>query len=260
MTAFTAVICGLVGCNIGSFLNVVIWRVPRGVSVVRPPSQCPGCERPIAPYDNIPILSWFLLRGRCRRCGIRISARYPFIEALTGLLFAATGWRFGPDWPLPAYLVLAAGLVALSAIDLELMILPKRIVYPLGCAGLALLAVASGGTGDWDAYPRALIAAVIAFAGFRLLHQVKPSGLGYGDVRLAPVLGLNLGWLGWGYLPFGLFAGFLYGAVFGVALLAIRGSRARRTPVPFGPFLAAGTMTFVLVGAPIIDWYSGLGA
>ena len=116
--------------------------------------------------------------------------------------------------------------------------------------------------GEFDKLPHAVCFAggQNVVVGFRLLHQVKPGGLGYGDVRLAPVLGLHLGWLGWGYLPFGLFAGFLYGAVFGIALLAIRGSRARRTPVPFGPFLAAGTMTFVLVGAPILDWYAGLGA
>ncbi|MFM8236967.1 MAG: prepilin peptidase [Actinomycetota bacterium] len=259
MTAFVAVICGLIGCNVGSFLNVVIWRVPRGLSVVSPPSHCPGCEQAIAPYDNIPILSWLVLRGRCRRCGIRISGRYPLVEALTGLVFAAVGWRFGADWPLPAYLLLAGGLIALSAIDLELMILPTRIVVPLGTAGLALLAVASWGEGDWGALGRAVVAAAVSFTGFRLLHLVKPGGMGYGDVRLSAVLGLNLGWLGWGYVPFGLFAGFLYGAVFGIALLAVRGREARRTPVPFGPFLAAGTMTLVLVGAPILDWYGRLG-
>jgi len=259
VTAFVAVVCGLIGCNVGSFLNVVIWRVPRGMSVVRPPSHCPGCERPIAAYDNVPVLSWLALRGRCRRCGMRIPVRYPAVEALTGLVFAAVGWRFGADWPLPAYLVLAGGLIALSAIDLELMILPTRIVVPLGGAGVVLLGVASFGEGDWGAFGRALVAAAVTFGAFRLLHAVKPGGMGYGDVRLSAVLGLNLGWLGWGYVPFGLFAGFLYGAVFGVALIAVRGSRARTTPVPFGPFLAAGTLTFVLVGAPVLDWYGGLG-
>ena len=204
MTVFVAVVCGLLGCNVGSFLNVVIWRVPRGMSVVRPPSHCPGCDRPIAPYDNIPVVSWLVLRGRCRRCGTGISIRYPLVEALTGVLFAAVGLRFGASYALPAYLVLTAGLIALSAIDLELMILPTRIVVPLGVAGLVLLAVASLGEHDWDAYLRALVSGAVAFGGFRLLHGIKPEGLGYGDVRLSAVLGLNLGWLGWGYLPFGL--------------------------------------------------------
>src|SRR5215468_8247978 len=125
MTAVVSVICALFGLLIGSFLNVVIWRVPRHESIASPPSHCPACDTPIKPYDNIPVVSWLLLRARCRHCGAHISARYPAVELLTGALFAAMGARFSDSWVLPAYLVFTAGLIALSIIDLDLMILPN---------------------------------------------------------------------------------------------------------------------------------------
>src|SRR5436190_14190124 len=138
MTALFALICGVYGLVIGSFLNVVIYRVPRKESLVRPRSHCPNCETMIAPRDNVPVLSWLMLRGRCRHCDTRISARYPLIELFTGVMFAAVGARFADSWALPAYLLLTAGLIALSAIDLEHYILPNRIIYPLGYALLPL--------------------------------------------------------------------------------------------------------------------------
>src|SRR4051812_46407840 len=128
MTVLVAAGCGLLGLLVGSFLNVVIHRVPRKESVVRPRSRCPGCGTTLAERDNIPVLSWLLLRGRCRTCGEPISARYPLIELLTAVVFAAVGARFGADWAVPAYLVLAAGLVAVSAIDLEHFLVPNRIL------------------------------------------------------------------------------------------------------------------------------------
>jgi leader peptidase (prepilin peptidase)/N-methyltransferase len=243
---------------IGSFLNVVIWRVPRKESVVSPPSHCPSCDSPISPRDNVPLFSWLVLRGRCRNCGEPISIRYPFIELLTAALFAGVGARFAHSWALPAYLVLAAGLVALSAIDLELYILPNRIIYPLGIIGAPLLAFASAVEGDWSAFVRAIIAAAVAFTFFLVVHLVSPRGMGFGDVRLSFVLGLFLGWLGWGELAGGLFFGFLYGAVVGILLIAVK-VRGRRQQIPFGPFLAAGTMTFVLFGVQILDAYNRTG-
>ncbi len=258
MNTFIAVVCGLLGLLIGSFLNVVIWRVPRKESIVAPPSHCPACDTPIAPYDNIPVASWLVLRGRCRHCGTHISARYPFVELLTAVLFAAVAVRFAGSWAIPAYLVLTAGLVALSAIDIDHFLLPNRIVYPVGLAGVPLLAVASAGDGDWGAFGRALIAAVVAFAIFFVIHFVAPRGMGFGDVRLSALLGLYLGWLGWGEVAGGLFCGFLYGAVIGIVLIAA-GKRGRKQHIPFGPFMAAGAMTFVLFGPPILDWYRGLG-
>ena len=155
MTALVAAISGLYGLVIGSFLNVVIWRVPRKESIVKPPSHCPVCDAKIANRDNIPVVSWLLLRGRCRNCGTAISARYPFVELLTGVLFAAVGARFAHSWALPAYLVLTGALVALSAIDLEHYILPNRILYPADGAVIVLLAVASAAEHDWGAFGRA---------------------------------------------------------------------------------------------------------
>src|SRR6266568_4972423 len=140
--------CALLGLAIGSFLNVVIWRVPRKESVVRPPSHCPSCETPIGPRDNIPVLSWLLLRGRCRHCGNPIPVRYPLVEATCGVLFAAVALRFGTDWALPAYLVLTAALLAISIIDLEHYIVPDRITGPLTVSPLALLGLAAVADGN----------------------------------------------------------------------------------------------------------------
>ena len=258
MTLFVALVCGVYGLVIGSFLNVVIWRVPQKVSVISPRSSCPSCDTRIRPRDNVPVLSWLLLHGRCRSCGEAISPRYPLIELLTGVLFAAVGARFAHSWALPAYLVLTGGLIALSAIDLEHYVLPNRIVYPLGIAMVPLLAFASALAHDWGAFVRALVGGVVAFAFFFTVFFIAPRGMGFGDVRLSAVLGLSLGWLGLGYVAGGLFCGFVYGAVVGVALIAV-GARKRKQHIPFGPFLAAGTMTFVLAGQPILDWYSHLG-
>jgi leader peptidase (prepilin peptidase)/N-methyltransferase len=258
VTAIVAVICGIYGLVVGSFLNVVIWRVPRKESIVRPPSHCPGCDSPIAVRDNVPVFSWVLLRGHCRTCSAPISARYPLIELLTAVLWAAVGARFHDSWALPAYLVFTAGLIALSAIDLEHYILPNRIVYPLGFAGAGLLAFASALEHDWGAYGRACGGALAAFTFFYVVHMIVPHGMGFGDVRLSFVLGLYLGWLGWGYVAGGLFVGFLYGAVVGVVIIAVVGKRGRKMHIPFGPFLALGAMTFVLFGGPILDWYRHL--
>jgi leader peptidase (prepilin peptidase)/N-methyltransferase len=259
MTGAVAAICGLFGLLVGSFLNVVIWRVPRKESVVSPPSHCPGCDTQIAPHDNIPVLSWILLKGRCRHCGEPISFRYPFVELMTAVVWALVGLQYHDSWALPAYLFLSASLIALSAIDLDTYLLPTKIVRPTNIAGIVLLAGASLGESDWGAWVRAVLAGIVAYAFFMLLHVVKPNGMGMGDVRLSFGLGLNLGWLGWGYVAGGLFAGFLYGAVIGVGvMIAVGVKKGRKKHIPFGPFLAAGTMTFILWGAGILDWYKGL--
>jgi leader peptidase (prepilin peptidase)/N-methyltransferase len=258
VTALVAAISGVYGLVIGSFLNVVIWRVPRHDSIVKPPSHCPACDAKIANRDNIPVVSWLLLRGRCRSCAVAISVRYPFVELLTGVLFAAVGARFAHSWALPAYLVLAGALIALSAIDLEHYLLPNRILYPADGAVVLLLAAASAGGHDWSAFARAAIAGAIAFAIFLTIHLVSPRGMGFGDVRLSFLLGFSLGWLGWGEVAGGLFSGFLYGAVVGVTLIAFK-VKGRKQQIPFGPYLAAGAMTFVLFGEPIVDWYRHFG-
>lgn len=257
-TALEALVAGLFGLIIGSFLNVVIWRVPRGESLVTPASHCPSCDSGIAPYDNVPVLSWLVLRGRCRHCGSRISFRYPLVELLTAALFAAVGARFADSWALPGFLLFAGALVAISLIDLDHKIIPNRIVYPVGFAAVPLLALAAALGHDWPAFLRALGGGACAFACFYAVYVLAPrGGFGFGDVRLAFVLGMFLGWLGWSYIFAGLFVGFAYGAVIGVGLIAV-GLRGRRDPIPFGPFLAAGAMTIVLWGAPVLDWYRSL--
>lgn len=258
MTVLVATIAGVYGLVIGSFLNVVIWRLPRHESLVKPGSHCPGCDAPIAPRDNIPVVSWLLLRGRCRKCAEPISIRYPFVELLTGVLFAAVGARFHDSWALPAFLVLTAALIAISAIDLEHFIIPNRIVYPVGIAGAVLLFAAAAIGDDWGSFAGALVGGAGAFTFFFILHLVVPGGMGFGDVRLSLVLGLFLGWMGGMQVFGGLFLGFFLGAVIGMVLIAV-GSRGRKQHIPFGPFLAAGTMIFVLFGDQIVDWYRGLG-
>lgn len=258
MTVLIAVISGVYGLVIGSFLNVVIWRLPRQESLVAPRSHCPGCDALITPRDNIPLVSWALLRGRCRHCGEPISIRYPSVELATAVLFAAVGARYAHTWALPAFLVLTGALIAISAIDLEHFIIPNRIVYPVGFASVILLAGAAAIEHRWTPFERSLLGAVAAFTFFFVLHVVAPGGMGFGDVRLSFVLGLFLGWLGWPEVFGGLFAGFLLGAVIGTLLIAF-GGRGRKQHIPFGPFLAAGTMTFVLVGPQLVTWWQGLG-
>jgi leader peptidase (prepilin peptidase) / N-methyltransferase len=248
--------CGILGLLIGSFLNVVIWRVPRKLSVVRPPSHCPQCETPISPRDNVPVLSWLLLRGKCRHCGNPIPFRYPLVEASCGVLFAAVAARFGADWALPAYLVLTAALLAISIIDLEHFIVPDRITAPLTVSALALLGLAAAADGNGWRFGRSLLGG-LAFFGFLLfLNLVNPRGMGMGDVKLAFSLGLFLGWLGWGQVFLGGFLSFLLGALVGVALIATK-VKGRKDHVPFGPFLAVGTLLVILWGAPILRWYTG---
>ena len=256
MHGVLVLMCGLFGLAIGSFLNVVIWRVPRKESVVRPPSHCPQCETPIRPVDNVPVLSWLLLRGKCRHCGNPIPVRYPLVEAGCGVLFAAVAARFGADWALPAYLVLTAALLAISIIDLEHFIVPDRITAPLTVSALALLGLAAAADGNGWRFGRSLLGGLAFFAFLLFLNLVNPRGMGMGDVKLAFSLGLFLGWLGWGQVFLGGFLSFLLGAVVGVALIATK-VKTRKDHVPFGPFLAAGTLITVLWAAPILRWYTG---
>ena len=186
---------------------------------------------------------------RRRRCDA------PSLALLCGALFGATGARFDDSWALPAYLVLAGALVALSAIDLEHYLLPNRIVYPLTGAMVVLLGLASLGDDDLDALVRGLAAGAIVFVVFFVLHLISPRSMGFGDVKLSFTLGLALGWLGWGELFLGVFLAFVFGAVVGIVLMLFF-RRGRKQALPFGPFLAAGTLTAVLVGQAIITWYT----
>ncbi|OIQ85504.1 type 4 prepilin-like protein leader peptide-processing enzyme [mine drainage metagenome] len=247
----------LLGLAIGSFLNVVIWRVPRGESIVTPESACPRCGHPIRRRDNVPVLSWLLLRGRCRDCGERIALRYPVVEALTGILFAAAAWHWGITWSLPAYLYLASIALALTLIDLDSRRLPDAIVLPSYPVVIALLAVASwapGVSSDWLALERALIGGLALFGLYFLLMVAYPAGTGFGDVKLAGVLGLYLGWVGWGSLVVGWFAAYLFGGLFSIGLM-LAGRAARKTRIPFGPWMFLGAAVGVVWGGQITDWY-----
>ncbi|MCU1483480.1 MAG: prepilin signal peptidase PulO-like peptidase [Actinomycetia bacterium] len=256
MTVLVAAGCGLLGLLVGSFLNVVIHRVPRHESVVRPRSRCPGCGTTLAERDNIPVVSWLLLRGRCRTCDAPISARYPAVELLTGAAFAAVGARFGADWSVPAYLVLVAALIAVSAVDLELFLVPNRILLATLALGIPLLVLAAAVDDRWHDLGTAAVGGAIGFGVLLVINLVTPRGMGMGDVKLAGVLGAWLGFLDLGHVFLGLFLGFLLGSVGGILLLAT-GLRTRKDHIPFAPFLAAGAVVAILVGSPLLDWYGG---
>ena len=253
-------VVGLLGLAVGSFLNVVIWRVPRGESVVRPASACPRCGNTITARDNVPVISWLLLRGRCRSCGDPIAWRYPAVELATGLLFVAVALRFpalGAEGAvLPAMLYLAAIGVALSAIDLDVHRLPNAIVLPAYPVSIVLLVLATLATGDWFALVRMLIGGAGLFLFYLILAVAVPRGMGLGDVKLAGVLGLNLAWLGWGALGVGAFAAFLIGGLCGILLMALRRA-GRKSGIPFGPSMLAGAAVGVFVGEQLADAYLG---
>lgn len=243
--------CGLFGLAIGSFLNVVIYRVPLHESIITPRSKCPSCAAPILERDNIPVLSWLLLRGKCRSCRAPISSRYPLVELLCGALFAGAAARVGFKWDLPALLIMAAGLLALAVIDAEKLILPKSIIYPmLALLSLSLL-VAAAATGQWHRLFIAALCALGWFVFFFLLNFVSPRVLGFGDVRLAPILGFGLGWLGVRYVLLGFFAANLIGAIIGVTLIAAK-RMARDQPIPYGVFLALGAALAVYAGPELL--------
>jgi leader peptidase (prepilin peptidase)/N-methyltransferase len=251
---FLVVLVALTGLVVGSFLNVVIWRVPRGESIVSPPSHCPGCERPVRPRDNIPVVSWLLLRGRCRDCGEPISRRYPLVEAGTAVVFVLLALRIGLEPELVAFLYLGAIGVALALIDIDVKRLPNAIVLPSYVVAGVLLTVAAVVDGAWDDLLRSVLAMAALYGFYFLLALVYPKGMGFGDVKLAGVLGLYLGWLGWAEVVTGGFLGFLFGGVGGVLLIAVRRA-GRKSMIPFGPYMLAGALVAILCGGALADLY-----
>ncbi|MBA2954501.1 prepilin peptidase [Nocardioides sp. MAH-18] len=250
---------GVLGLLIGSFLNVVAYRVPAGLSVVRPGSACPACRHAVRGRDNVPVLSWVLLRGRCRDCAAPISARYPLVEAGTGLLFVLVSARLaaaGELSVLAACLVVTAAGVALALIDLEHGRLPFSITGVASLLAAAALAIA------WWAgavSPAAvLVSAAVWFAVYGgIWFLTAGRGMGLGDVALAPLLGAVLGSLGLAEGVVGLVAGFVLGAVVGIALM-LSGRAARGSRIAFGPFMLLGAAVGLFVGAPLGSAYLGL--
>jgi leader peptidase (prepilin peptidase) / N-methyltransferase len=253
----TATLAGLLGLAAGSFANVVIHRVPRRESVVRPGSRCPACGAPVAWRDNVPLLGWLLLRGRCRACRAPIPLRYPLVELAMGLLWFAVALRLtgqGLGWAVPAYLALAFVCLVLAVIDADTRLLPNRITYPAFPLVAGLLLVASLGLGDLGRLGRGLLAATAVGGFFLVLALASPRGMGLGDVKLAPTLGLALGWLSWGTVAVGVFAAFLLGGIAGLAGMVALGL-SRKSLLPFGPWLVAGALLGVLAGGELAGWY-----
>lgn len=224
----------------------MIHRLPRGESLAFPGSHCPHCGAGVAAYDNVPVLSWLLLRGRCRHCSAAISPRYPLTESLTAASFGAVAALRGVNDDLLALLPFVAVLIAVGAIDLEHRIVPNRVIVPAAAFGIAASAIVRPGE-----LPELLIAGAAAFVGLLLVALAYPAGMGMGDVKLTGVMGL---YLGASVIP-ALLAAFLAGSLVGASMLLREGAAARKKGVPFAPFLALGGLIGVLVGSELVDLY-----
>lgn len=247
-TAFP--IFAFLGLAIGSFLNVVAWRLPRGESVVRPGSHCGACDTPLKPYDNIPLLSWLLLRGKCRHCGAKISVRYPLIELATAVLYIAIAVVWWEDWrELALGITFVTFLIPITAIDLDVRRIPNALTAPA-----ALLAVPIAAVTEPGFIPEQLMAGAAALFFFLLPALIAKKGMGMGDVKLAGVMGLYLGWAVFPAILIALVAG----TVIGVGVMAKRGvQNGRKTAIPFGPFLALGSVICIFAGSGLVDAYTG---
>ena len=258
-TVFFSISAGIFGLAVGSFLNVVIYRVPRGQSIVHPPSACPACGRSIRPWENIPIISYLVLRGRCAGCRASISIQYPMVELTTGLLFAAVALQYGPTFETLIYCVFSAMLTALSVIDLQTKLLPDSIVLP-GLIGACILAVARLHPqmgAYWDIGPLQAFLGMAA-GGLPLLllawgyeRLTGREGMGGGDIKLMFFVGALLGP---GRALLTLFIGSFSGAVIGSIILRM-GNLSRNTQIPFGPFLSAAAWISMMWGDRIIRGY-----
>jgi leader peptidase (prepilin peptidase)/N-methyltransferase len=248
---------GVFGLVIGSFLNVVIYRVPREESLVSPGSHCPSCDVPIKGRHNVPVLSWLVLRGRCASCKTRISPRYPLVEAGTAALFVAITVHFGLSAQLPAYLYLAAVGITLLMIDVDLRQLPNSIVLPSYVVGVLLLMPAGAVDGDWSQAVRALAGMAALWAIYFALAIAYPLWMSFSDANLAGLLGLYLGWLSWGALLIGGFGAFLIGGVGGATLLAT-GRTDRKSAIPFGACLILAAAVALFLAVPVTRWYGSI--
>jgi leader peptidase (prepilin peptidase)/N-methyltransferase len=249
-----AVIIGLV---IGSFLNVVAYRVPLGLSVVKPPSACPVCDHQIRWYDNIPVIGWMRLGGKCRDCDSPISGRYPLVEAGTGVSFGLVSWLVGPTALLTAYLFFAATTIALVLTDIDHKRLPDRIVFTGTGLTVALFIGGSLIEGQTDQLVPAFIGGAAYLVLFFALFMLTPGGFGFGDVKLSFLLGFVMAYSGWEELVVGVFLAFLIGGLIGTGIILFT-KRGRKTKMPFGPAMMAGAWLGALWGSGLATWYLGL--
>lgn len=270
VVAVALVTSATAGCLIGSFLNVVIWRVPEHISIFNPKrSFCPKCNAQIKAYDNIPIISYMILRGKCRSCSEKISVRYPLVEALTGTMFLAVTYGAAKNaYPTPIIWNLyffAAISVVIAFIDIDKHLILNVIVYPSFIISLILIAIATFQTvsngENWTRLFNSLLCAVILGVAYFVLAIAWPGGMGFGDVKLAFVLGLTTGWLGWGQFAVGAFSAFLIGGLVSVILMLSK-KVSIKGGIPFGPSMLAGAWTGIFAGEPIAHAYlqiAGLG-
>jgi leader peptidase (prepilin peptidase)/N-methyltransferase len=251
-TTLVLLTCAVMGLIIGSFLTVVVDRVPGGGSIMAPPSACGACGHRLGPLDLVPIASWMVLRGKCRHCGNPIGNEPLIIETATAAIFVLFGIKFGADAALPAFYILGAALVALVWIDLREQRLPREITYTAFVLSSVALVIAALVNDQPERIWQSALGAGIALAIMGVIYLASRGGMGDGDVRLAPLLGLHLGYLNPGIVPVGLFWGFLLGAVVGVGMMAVS-KAGRKTALPFGPFLAAGTVIAVFAGQSFVN-------
>lgn len=249
----------VLGAVVGSFLNVCIYRIPRNISVVFPSSRCPGCSNPIRVFDNIPILSYFLLRGKCRHCGKAIELRYPLVEAMNAFFYAALLWRYGLGWDFAVYCIFSSSLIVITFIDLDFQIIPDRITLagiPAGLLAGSFLLPDPFMRSSMLGFKASLIGALSGFLFYYLiayisLQLLKKEGMGGGDIKLMAMVG---GFLGWKAVILTTFLGSLSGSVAGISMMIFSG-KTRGALIPFGPFLALGAMISLFFGQEILIWY-----
>lgn len=245
----------LLGLMLGSFANVVIHRVPKAMSVVRPGSACPECGAQIRAWDNVPVLSWVLLRGRCRSCRTPITVRYPLVELGIAAAFATMAWRF-TRIDEAAFAALGSWvLIVLAVIDLDTRRVPTVIVNPATAAALVWVGAMGAVRHDLGSAAAAVVSSAGSFGLLFAIAFVQPKGMGFGDVRLARFIGLLTGWFGWQWAVVALMGGFVFGGLAGIVLLAA--GRSRKTALPFAPMLCAGALVALLAGDTVARWWLG---
>jgi leader peptidase (prepilin peptidase)/N-methyltransferase len=242
------------GLLVGSFLNVCIYRIPRNLSIVLPSSRCPSCDNAIRPWDNIPVISYALLGGRCRKCRAKISLRYPLVETLNAILYAAVIWRYGIGWNSVAYFVLCSSLIVVTFIDLDFQIIPDRITLagiPIGLVAGSFLLPDPFMRADLLGYKASVIGMCAGGGLFYLVAVLSRGGMGGGDIKMMAMVGALMGWKA---VLLTTFLGSLTGSIIGVFLMVFKG-KGRKAKIPFGPFLALGTLISLFSGQEILLWY-----
>lgn len=253
----------ILGLVIGSFLNVCIYRLPRNISIIRPPSACPVCSARIKPWDNVPVLSYIFLRGRCRGCGERISIRYPLVELMNGIFYLAAFNLFGLGWHLPFFLLFLSAMIVITFIDLDFQIIPDEITLPGIIIGLVSASFVL--PDPFNIQPSALSLSVVGFKNsltglllggglYFLIAVLSKGGMGGGDIKMMAMVGAFMGWKA---VLLTTFLGSLTGSLVGIFLMAFKG-KGRKTKIPFGPFLALGSIITLFYGGEILRWYLGI--